>query len=129
MPILAITVVLRTVQIAKSRISISQVFSVSLKAAVRFSKITRSGDDRHVDGDQHVDPRSRAKCLFVKQIRTNIYNFVFNVNNLPLAKQSRKIYSNSSIRTTRVVRPRLQSQSLNSQDAMIRALPCTSKRK
>ena len=48
----------------------------------------------------YVDPQSRAKCLFVKQIRKNIYNFVFNVNNLPLAPQSKKIYSNSSIRTT-----------------------------
>ena len=52
MPILTITVVLRTVQIAKSRISFSQVFSVSLKAALKgvalkFSKITR-----RVDGDQ-----------------------------------------------------------------------------
>ena len=37
--------------------------------------------------DLYVDPRSRAKCLFVKQIRKNIYNFVFNVNNLPLAPQ------------------------------------------
>ena len=79
--------------------------------------------------DLYVDPRSRAKCLFVKQIRENIYNFVFNVNNLPLAPQSKKIYSNSSIRTTRAVRPRLQSQSFNSQDAMIWARPCTSKRK
>ena len=79
--------------------------------------------------DLYVDPPSRAKCLFVKQIRKNINNFVFNVNNLPLAPQSKKIYSNSSIRTTRDVRPRLQSQSLNSQDAMIRARPCTSKRK
>ena len=79
--------------------------------------------------DLDVDPRSRAKCLFVKQIRKNIYNFVFNVNNLPLAPQSKKIYSNISIRTTRAVRPRLQSQSLNSQHAMIRARPCTSKRK
>ena len=50
--------------------------------------------------DFYVDPRSRAKCLFVKQIRKNIYNFVSNVNNLPLAPQSKKIYSNSSIRTT-----------------------------
>ena len=74
--------------------------------------------------DLYVDPRSRAKCLFVKQIRKNIYNFVFNVNNLPLAPQSKKIYS-----TARSVRPRLQSQSLNSQDALIRARPCTSKRK
>ena len=79
--------------------------------------------------DLYVDPRSRAKCLFVKQIRKNIYNFVFNVNNLPLASQLKKIYSNSSIRTTRAVGPRLQSQSLNSQDAMTRALPCTSKTK
>ena len=78
--------------------------------------------------DLYVDPRSRAKCLFVKQIRKNIY-FVFNVNNLPLAPQSKKVYSNSSIRTTWALRPRLQSQSLNSQDAMIRARPCTSKRK
>ena len=78
--------------------------------------------------DLYVDPRSRAKCLFVKQIRKNIYNFVFNVN-LPSAPQSKKIYSNSSIRTTRAVRPRLQSQSLNTQDAMIRARPCTFKRK
>ena len=79
--------------------------------------------------DLYVDPRPRAKCLFVKQIRKNIYNFVFNVNNLPLAPQSKKVYSNSSIRTTRAVQPQLQSQSLNSQDAMIRARPCTSKRK
>ena len=50
--------------------------------------------------DLYVDPRSRAKCLFVKQIRKNIYNVVFNVNNLPLAPQSKKIYSNSPIRTT-----------------------------
>ena len=47
--------------------------------------------------DLYVDPRSRAKCLFVQQIRKNRYNFVFNVNNLPLAPQSKKIYSNSSI--------------------------------
>ena len=67
--------------------------------------------------DLYVDPRSRAKCLFVKQVRKNIYNFVFNVNNLPLAPQAKEIYSNSSIRTTLAVRPRLQSQSLNSQDA------------
>ena len=60
--------------------------------------------------DLYVDPSSRAKCLFVKQIRKKIYNFVFNVDNLPLAPQSKKIYSNSSIRTTRAVRPRLQSQ-------------------
>ena len=66
--------------------------------------------------DLYVDPRSR-----VKQIRKKKKNFVFNVNNLPLAPQSKKIYSNSSIRTTRAVRPLLQSQSLNSQDAMIRA--------
>ena len=79
--------------------------------------------------DLYVDPRSRAKCLFVKQIRKKKYNFVFNVNNLPLAPQSKKIYSNSSIRTTRAVGPRLQSQSLNSQDAMTRARPCTSKTK
>ena len=79
--------------------------------------------------DLYFDPRSRAKCLFVKQIRKKIYNFVFNVNNLPLAPQSKKIYSNSSIRKTRAVRPRLQSQSLNSQDVMIRVRPCTSKRK
>ena len=79
--------------------------------------------------DLYVDSRSRAKCLFVKQIRRNIYNFVFDVNNFPLAPQSKKIYSNSSIPTTRAVRPRLHSQSLNSQDAMIRARPCTSKRK
>ena len=45
--------------------------------------------------DLSVVPRSRAKCLFVKQIRKNIYNFV---NNLPLAPQSKEIYSNSSIR-------------------------------
>ena len=79
--------------------------------------------------DLYVDPRSRAMCLFVKQIRKNIYNFVSNVNNLSLAQKSKKIYSNSSISTTRAVRPRPQSQSLNSQDAMIRARPCTSKRK
>ena len=63
--------------------------------------------------DLYIDPRSRAKCLFVKQIGKNICNFVFNVNNLPLAPQSKKIYSNSSIRTTLAVGPRLQSQSLN----------------
>ena len=50
--------------------------------------------------DLYVDPRSRAKCLFVKYIRKKKYNFVFNVNNLPLAPQSKKIYSNSLIRTT-----------------------------
>ena len=50
--------------------------------------------------DLYVDHCSRAKCLFVKQIRENLYNFVFNVNNLPLAPQSKKIYSNSSIRMT-----------------------------
>ena len=50
--------------------------------------------------DLYVDLPSRAKCLFVKQIRKKIYKFVFNVNNLPLAPQSKKIYSNSSIRTT-----------------------------
>ena len=66
--------------------------------------------------DLYVDPRSRAKCLFVKQIRKKKYNFVFNVNNLPLAPQSKEIYSNSSIRTSRAVRQRPQSQSLNSQD-------------
>ena len=60
--------------------------------------------------DLYVDPCSRAKCLFVKQIRKKIYNFVFNVNNLPLAPQSKKIYSNSSICTTWAVGPRLQSQ-------------------
>ena len=38
--------------------------------------------------DLYVDPRSRAKCLVLKQIRKNIYSFVFNVNNLPLAPQS-----------------------------------------
>ena len=48
--------------------------------------------------DLYVDPRSRAKCLFVKQIKNiYIYNFVFNVKNLPFAPQSKKIYSNSSI--------------------------------
>ena len=60
--------------------------------------------------DLYVDPRSRAKSLFVKQIRKNIYNFVLNVNNLPLAPQSKEIYSNSSIRTIQAVRPQLQSQ-------------------
>ena len=50
--------------------------------------------------DLYVDPRSRAKCLFVKQIRKKKYNLVFNVNNLPLAPQSKNIYSNSSIRMT-----------------------------
>ena len=79
--------------------------------------------------DLYVDPRPCAKCLFVKQIRKNIYNFVFNVNNLPLAPQSKKVYSNSSIRTTRAVRLRLQSQSLNSQDVMKWVRLCTFKRK
>ena len=67
--------------------------------------------------DLYVDPRSRAKCLFVKQIRKNIYNFVFNVNNLPLAPQSKKIYSNSSIRTTRAVGPRLQFEQSRCDDS------------
>ena len=46
-------------------------------------------------------PRSRAKSLFVKQIRKKIYNFVFNVNNLPLAGHNRKRF----ILTARSVRP------------------------
>ena len=75
--------------------------------------------------DLYVDPRSRAKCLFVKQIRKNIYNFVFNVNNLPLAPQSKKIYSNSSIRTV----PGPYDRDYNHKVAMIRERPCTSKRK
>ena len=55
--------------------------------------------------DLYVDPRSRAKCLFVKQItKKKIINFVFNVNNLPLAPQLKKVYnSNSSIRTTATI--------------------------
>ena len=75
MPILTITVVLRTVQIAKSRISFSQVFSVSLKAALRLDSQRSLGAE--MTGmlmeislnDLYVDSRSRAKCSFVKQIR------------------------------------------------------------
>ena len=73
--------------------------------------------------DLYVDPRSqsRAKCLFVKQIRKKIYNFVFNVNNLPLAPQSKKIYStadsNSSIRTTATTITKFQHSSCDDSGA------------
>ena len=97
MPILTITVVLRTVQIAKSRISFFQVLSVSLKAAPKGSQRSL-GAEHEMTGmlmeislnDLYVDPRSRAKCLFVKQIRKNTYNFVFNVNNLPFGSTIEK---------------------------------------
>ena len=38
----------------------------------------------------YVDPRSRAMCLFLKQITKNII-MSFNVNNLPLAPQLKEI--------------------------------------
>ena len=50
--------------------------------------------------DLYVDPRSRAKCLFVKQIRKNIYNFVF-MSTTYLWLHNRK----SFILTARSVRP------------------------
>ena len=81
--------------------------------------------------DLYVDPRFRAKCLFCK---TNLeskkkYNFVFHVNNLPLAPQSKKIYSNSAIRTTATTITKFERMDRGSQDAMTRARLCTSKRK
>ena len=48
--------------------------------------------------DLYVDPRSRAKCLFVKQIRKK--NIILSLMSTT-CPQSKKIYSNSSIRTTR----------------------------
>ena len=42
-----------------------------------------------------VDPRSRAMCLFVKQMGYNIL-MSFNVNNWPLAPQSEEISSDSN---------------------------------
>ena len=42
-----------------------------------------------------VDPRSRAMCLFVKQMGYNIL-MSFNVNNWPLAPQSKEVSSDSN---------------------------------
>ena len=77
--------------------------------------------------DLYVDPRSCVNCLFVKQIR-KVYNFVFNVNNLPLAPQSKRIYFNSSLRTTATTITKFERMDRCSQGAMIRVQPCTSKR-
>jgi len=100
---LTITIVLRAAQIAKSRLSFSQVFPVSLiiilKVASRFSKITRRWRacwSRSLSlSALGVDSRSRAMCLFVKQIKKYI-NIYFNFNNFPLAPQSKEISSDSN---------------------------------
>lgn len=100
---LTIPIVLRTAQIAKSRLSFSQLFPVSLiiilKVSSRFSKITRRWPacwSRSLSlSALVVDSRSRAMCLFVKQIKIYI-NIYFNFNNFPLAPQSKEIPSDSN---------------------------------
>ena len=93
--LLTITVVLRTAQIAKSRSSFQSCFKVlkdHYEMTVLLIKISFH--------DLWVDSNSRPMCFFVKQIAYNIF-MSFNVDNWPLAPQSKEISSDSPRRFDR----------------------------